>query len=62
MTPTVMMQKIEEHRQRLLKNQSSEQSRKIINETADELHEEETKRYKSLLKLIQAQNEGRNDF
>lgn len=44
MTPTPKMQEIEASRQRLLENQSSKLSRKLINKVADELHEEEMNR------------------
>jgi len=57
MSPTEKMLEIEDSRQRLLKNQSSKLSRKLINEVADELHDKEMQIYK----LIKAQNEGRNE-
>lgn len=44
MTPTERMQEIEASRQRLLKNQTSKLSRKLINEVADELHQQEMQR------------------
>lgn len=44
MTPTPRMQEIEESRQRLLKNQSSKLSIKLINEVANELQEQEMQR------------------
>jgi len=66
MTPTIKMQEIEESRQRLLKNQSSKLSIKLINEVADELHEAEMQRIgkpthvgyiaKTLLQTIQEAN------
>jgi len=71
MTPTDKMLQIEKSRQRLLNRNSGKIMRECINDAADELHEAEMKRYKSmqhvgdiakdLLKLIQAQNEGRNE-
>ena len=51
MTPTEEMQRIEESRQRLLKNQTSKLSIKLINEVADELHEAEMIKYKYRPKL-----------
>ena len=67
MTPTERMQEIEATRQRLLKNQTSKISRKLINESADELHENEMQRIgkptpvgdiaKTLLQIIQEQAE-----
>ena len=71
MTPTERMQEIEATRQRLLKNQTSKISRKLINEAADELHEKEMQRIgkptsvgdiaKTLLQTIQenAKNDNR---
>jgi len=71
MTPTERMQEIEATRQRLLKNQKSKISRKLINESADELHEKEMQRIgkptpvgdiaKTLLQTIQenANNDNR---
>ena len=71
MTPTERMQEIEATRQRLLKNQTSKISRKLINEAADELHENEMQRIgkptsvgdiaKTLLQTIQenANNDNR---
>lgn len=41
MTPTEEMQRIEAYRQRLLQNQTSKLSRRLINEVADEAHESE---------------------
>jgi len=71
MTPTDKMLQIEESRQRLLNRNSGKIMRECINEAADELHKQEMKRYKAtqhvgdiakdLLKLIQAQNEGRKE-
>jgi len=57
MTPTEKMLQIEEVRKEHLENQTSKISIDLINEVADELHEQEMKMYK----LIQAQNEGRKE-
>jgi hypothetical protein len=48
MTPTQKMQEIEASRQRLLENQTSKLSIKLINEVADELHEAEVEKYQIL--------------
>ena len=46
MTPTEKMQEIQASRERLLERQTSKLSRKLINEVADELHEQEMEQYK----------------
>ena len=65
MTPTEKMQEIHASRERLLKNQTSNISKSLINEVADELQEQEMVRIgkptqvgdiaKTLLKTIQEQ-------
>jgi len=57
MTPTNRMLQIEEIRKERLENQTSKILIDLINEVADELHDKEMQMYK----LIQAQNEGRNE-
>jgi len=56
MTPTERMQEIEDSRQRLLKNQTSKLSRKLINEVADELQEQEMQKYHSKTAAAELQN------
>lgn len=70
MTPTERMQEIEASRQRLLDNHVNKLSRKLINEAADELHEQEMERIgkpanvgdiaKLLLNQIESASEQKN--
>ena len=46
MIPTEKMQEIQASRERLLERQTSKLSRKLINEVADELHQEEMEKHK----------------